>query len=401
MVILSISPYQYLKSSLGAHVKKHMIHGLLATTAAFLISTAPTTYACTDFKIKAKDGTLLNARTMEFGVELKSNFRSSPRGRAFETTTSNNKPGLSWKGKYGYLYIDGFGIDASFDGLNEAGLSFGYLYLPGETTYQTIPDGKDSQAIPYYLLGDWILGNFKSVDEVKQALTNIYVFPKAVPQLGDAILEAHAVVHDASGKSIVIEFYDNKINVTESMGVLTNSPKYNWQITNLRNYLSLSPDNPETITQGGISYSATGLGSGAFGLPGDASPPSRFVKASFMLKYVYPAENKRDLVNLAEHIINNFDLPSGLVRNTDNGKTETDTTQWTVFKDLTHKVVYYHTYNDFTTRSLALDKIDFSENAPLLKMPVSETPHTPVDMTSKFLNSKAPSPTVPASAKPH
>jgi choloylglycine hydrolase len=357
----------------------------LFTIISAAVSVSPLcAQACTDFKLTAKDGTVLITRSMEFGADLQSNLRSSPRERQFATTTPNNKPGLGWKSTYGYLYVDGFTIDAAFDGINETGLSFEYLYLPGETQYQAIPAGKDNQAIPYSNFGDWVLGNFKSVDEVKQALANIYVSNQVIPQIGNAVLPAHAAIHDASGKGIVVEFYNNKINVYDNIGVMTNSPKYDWQVTNLRNYINLSPINPSPVVAGKFTFPSTGQGAGSTGLPGDASPPSRFVKTSFMVNYVYPAKNADEALNTAEHIINNVDLPAGYVRSVENGQTSTDTTQWVVFKDLTHKVMYYRTYNDMTLRQVSMDKVDFSKNAKPLKMPLVMKPYV-MDVTGEFL----------------
>lgn len=343
--------------------------------------------SCTDFRLTAKDGTLLITRSMEFAPDLQSNLRTSTRGRVTSTQTSNNLPGLSWTAKYGYVYVDGFNMDAAFDGMNEAGLTFEYLYLPGETQYQTIPAGKDNQALPYYLFGNWVLANFKTIEEVKQALNEVYISSVIIPQLGDAVLPAHASIYDASGKGIVVEFYDNKANVSDSIGIMTNSPKYSWHITNLRNYLNLSPYNSASITKNGMTYNSVGQGSGSVGLPGDASPPSRFVKMSFMLKYINQPENADALLNMAEHIINNVDLPSGYVRAQDNGQTVTDITQWVVFKDITHKMFYYRTYADLSLRAIAFDKLDFSEKGPLLKMPLVDTPKIR-DVTSTLLGSK-------------
>jgi len=51
-----------------------------------------------------------------------------------------------------------------------------------------------------------VLGNFKSIDEVKQALGSIYVCNQTIPQLGSAILSAHASIRDASGNGIVVNF---------------------------------------------------------------------------------------------------------------------------------------------------------------------------------------------------
>jgi choloylglycine hydrolase len=357
-----------------------------AIALALLALTLPS-FACTDFMLTAKDGTLLISRSMEFGQNLNSNLRTSTRERTFTTTTPNNKPGLSWTAKYGYLYVDGFNVDAVFDGLNEAGLTFEYLYLPSETQYQTIPAGKDNQAVPYASFGDWVLSNFQTVDEVKQALLNIYVSNQVIPQLGNATLPAHASIRDASGKGIVVEFYNEKINVYDNIGVMTNSPKYDWQVTNLRNYINLSPYNPAPIVADGITYSSTGQGTGAVGLPGDASPPSRFVKTAFMLTNVTPVQNATDLVNLAQHIMNNVDIPAGLVRSVDNGQTSVDTTQWVVFKDVTHKMFYYRIYNDMTLRVVEMSKINFGKNAVRLKMPMAGSSYM-MNMTSQFTRSK-------------
>lgn len=365
-------------------MKPFFIPILAAASTCFIL--ANPAKACTDFKLTAKDGTLLITRSMEFGQDLQSNLRSSPRGRSFNTTTPNNKPGLSWTSQYGYLYVDGLGIDVSFDGMNEQGLTFEYLYLPGETQYQAIPKGEDSKALPYSLFGDWVLGNFKTIEEVKKALSTIYVSHQIIPQLGNAELQAHASIYDASGKGIVVEFYDNKINVYDNIGVMTNSPKYNWHVTNLRNYINLSATNPKPLNKNGELYSATGQGTGATGLPGDASPPSRFVKIAFMVANVFPVQNTAELINLAEHIINNVDLPSGYVRANDAGKVATDITQWVVFKDITHKTLYYRTYNDMTLRQIAMGNVDFSANAKAFKMPLLATPYV-MDMTNKFLNS--------------
>lgn len=382
MMILIMKYLGYLGE--GASVNIQFNRLLLASSALYLFSLP--TLACTDFKLTAKDGTLLITRSMEFGQDLQSNVRTSPRGRVVITTTPNNKPGLGWTAKYGYIYIDGFNVDASFDGMNETGLTFEFLYLPGETQYQTIPAGKDKQAIPYSLFGDWVLANFKTIDEVKAALNNVYVSNQVIPQIGNATLPAHASIYDASGKGIVVEFYNEKINVFDNIGIMTNSPKYDWHVTNLRNYINLSAINANAITKNGITYDSVGQGSGAVGLPGDASPPSRFVKIAFMQKNVFMAQNAGDLVNLAEHIINNVDLPSGYVQSVISGQTETDITQWVVFKDITHKMFYYRTYNDMTLRAIALDKLDFSEKAVSLKMPLSGSPYV-MNITDQFLKS--------------
>jgi choloylglycine hydrolase len=134
-------------------------------------------------------------------------------------------------------------------------------------------------------------------------------------------------------------------------------------------------------------FTATGQGAGVRGLPGDASPPSRFVKVAVMKEFVYPPHDASDALNIAQHIINNVDLPAGYTRTKLDSQIYTDRTLWVVFKDLTHKVFYYRTYEDTTLHSVVLSDLDFSENAPQLKMPLKDNQFI-VNVTQKFLQSQ-------------
>jgi choloylglycine hydrolase len=322
---------------------------------------------------------------MEFGTDMKANLRSSPQQRAFNNTAPNGKPGFSWQAKYGYIYLDGLNIDTAIDGINERGLALEALYLPGEAEYQTVPAGQESQAISYVHFGDWILGNFQNVDDIKQALPKMFVYAEKLPGFGDTIFPLHYIINDSSGKSIVVEYVGGKLTIYDNVvGVATNSPTYDWHITNLRNYVNLSPQTPKSVKADGMVFTATGQGSGLFGMPGDPSPPSRFVKTAIMLAAATPADDTLTVLNLAEHIINNVDLPIGYVRDTSNGQTLSDYTQWVVFKDLTHKTLYFRTYGDMTLRSISISKINFAKDAPLLKMPLAR-PASVQDVTDLFL----------------
>lgn len=358
----------------------------LALAFTLLTASLPA-LSCTDFQLKGSDGTILISRSMEFALDLQSNLRSSPRGRSFTTTSPDGKPAMAWKATYGYLYVDGLNQDYAVDGMNEQGLAFEYLYLPGLTQYQTVPPGKNNQSLPYLHLGDWILSSFKTVDEVRTALQDKFIFAQTNAALNNAVFPLHAAIHDASGKGIVVEFVNGNMRIHDFMGIMTNSPTYDWQTTNLRNYVNLSPYDPHPIVANGIAYAATGQGAGAFGLPGDISPPSRFVKMSFLTKNSYPVNNAADLLNLGQHIINNVDIPAGISRALENGKESAETTQWVVFKDLTHKIFYYRTYNDMTLRAVNLDKINFTDKAPTLKMPLVAPPFV-MNMTAAFSNAK-------------
>ncbi len=320
-------------------------------------------FACTDFKLTAKDGSQIIARTMEFSLDLKSDLVTRPRGYSFKTDAPGGKPGMNWESKYGYLYVNALNKYFTVDGMNEQGLAFEYLYLPGETKYQTVPEGKFSQALPYYNFGDWVLGNFKTVAEVREAIKDVYVFEQKINGLGSMVFPLHAAIHDRTGNSIVVEFINGEAVIYDYIGVMTNDPNYNWQISNLRQYLNLTPYNPNPIVIGGVSYGSNGEGSGMLGLPGDISPPSRFVKMATMVKTALPVKDGPAAVNLAEHIINNVDIPAGFVRSKTNGKVSYETTQWSVFKDITNNKLFYHTYDNLSLRMIDLNKIDFSKTS--------------------------------------
>lgn len=344
--------------------------------------------ACTDLHLTAKDGTQLIARSMEFGTNMNSNLRTSLRDRTFVNTTPNGKAGLSWKAQYGYVYLDALNVDVAIEGMNEAGLAFEALYLPGETEYQVVPDGQESQGLAYERFGDWVLANFKTVDEVKNLLPKIFVYAEKMTGFGDMIFPLHYIINDNTGKSIVVEYVGGKMNVYDNtIGVVTNSPTYNWHMTNLRNYVNLSPQFPKPVTVNGVTFAATGQGAGMVGLPGDASPPSRFVKVAVMKTTATDTSDAVGTLNLAQHIMNNVDIPLGFIRDPSNGQVAGDYTQWVVYKDLTHKIFYYKTYGNMNIRAVSLDKLNFASDAQALKMPLEST-QTNQDITEFFTKQK-------------
>lgn len=347
--------------------------------------------ACTDFRLTANDGSIVIARSMEFAIDLKSNLRSSPRGRSFKSTLPNSKAGLAWTAKYGYVYLDGLNVDMAVDGMNEKGLAFEALYLPNIAEYQKIMPNKENQALPYLYIGDWAMSNFATVEEVRAALVKIQVVDAKIPDIGNmgnTILPLHFSFHDASGNSIVVEYVAGKLNIHDNkVGVMTNDPTYDWHITNLNNYIHLEPTNPKPIVIKDMTFIATGQGSGMLGLPGDISPPSRFVKVSVLKAVVQPAANGPSAVNLAEHIINNVDIPFGLAREPANGNYTSEYTQWTVFKDLKSMKFYYKTYLDTSLRAVEMDQINFAANAPMLKMPIETQTEYVNNLTDAFKHS--------------
>ena len=340
---------------------------------ALAFSGAQTAHACTDARIVAEDGSVLTARAMDFssGAPLGSRLVVHPRGGKLGSPAPGGAQGLSWTAKYGYVYMDAFTTDVPVDGLNEAGLGFGALYLPDFAEYETISPANMSKAVSNLQVGAWILSQFATVAEVKAALPGIQVWGEPFAKLGNAVVTLHYVVHDAQGKSVVLEWVGGKLSVYDNtMGVITNSPPYDWQMTNLRNYVNISPDNAKAKTVGGISYAATGQGSGLFGLPGDPTPPSRMVQTVVALHAATKPKDAAGALVLGQKLLNRVDIPTGLARDTSGNS---DMTQWATFRDHGNKVYYYRTYEDMSVQALDLKKLDLSAGLPARRMAITTT----------------------------
>ena len=341
-----------------------------ACLAAGLLLTVPA-LACTDVRLIAADGTPFTVRTMEFAADLQSDAVIMPRGRSF-TSPGPKASGLTWTSKYGYVFMSAYGQPAVTDGLNEKGLGFGALYLPGETEYETVKAGEEGRALSNIQFGAWALGNFATVDEVRDAVKDVRVWAEFVPQLG-SFSPLHYSFHDASGKSLVIEYVGGTVHVYDNkIGVLTNSPTYEWHIQNLRNYVNLTAENAAPVKLGNTTYAGTGQGSGLHGLPGDPTPPSRFVMAAATSYLADKPKDATAALTLAQHLIDRVDIPKGLVRDySQGGKPMGDYTQWTVFRDHANKVYFWRSYDDTGLKSLDLKTVDFSAGQPMRSLPVN------------------------------
>lgn len=342
--------------------------------------------ACTNITLKAQDNAIVTGRTLEFGPLLKSQLMTSNQGREFTNKGPKGKPGLSWRATYGYVYLNGFNQQFALDGMNEKGLSVSVLYLPNYTDYPLFNEEKQATSLPYFLLGDWVLSQFKTTAEVKKALQSIDVFaqPLKIAGYGQVIFPLHTIVTDSTGSSVVIEFNNKAMQVYDNpMGVMTNSPTFDWHLTNLKNYINLTPYASKAITVDGFDYIATGQGSGMLGLPGDTTPPSRFVRMAFLTQTALTVPSATQAVVLTSHILGNVFIPKGFVRGA-KGSDEVETTQWTVIKDLKNKIVYFKSYQYPTLQSIQLSQLDFSAKSPLLKLDVDNPSMLSVDATEAF-----------------
>ena len=319
--------------------------------------------ACTGIRLIAADGTVVHARTLEFGIDLQSDVITVPRGYARTGSTPDGKEGLKWRTKYASLGANGAGLPFIFDGLNERGLAVGSFYFPTTAGFMPYSAADAGKTIAPWEVGSWILENFATIEEVKANIGKITVAEVVFKGWG-FVPPVHYVVNDVSGKSIVIEYVGGKLNVYENpLGVMTNSPAFDWHMTNLRNYLNFSLTNLPPVQLGPIKLTPFGQGSGMLGLPGDFTPPSRFVRAVAFSQSVLPSKTGIDAVLQAFHILNNFDIPKGAAREQekdDHGNIVADYTLWTSVNDLKAKRFYFRTYQNSQIRMVDLTKMNLA-----------------------------------------
>lgn len=215
----------------------------------------------------------------------------------------NGKTGYKWKGKYG---IVGISVqDNSFigEGINEKGLSSGVFFFPGYGELTTFTWEYLEESINDMDTVKWILTKFSTVEEVKKEITKLKIVPiilkNVIPSPKD-----HWRVADKNSENIVIEIINNgEIKIYDnSVGVITNSPSFDWHLTNLNNYMNLTLAKDNGFELGKQNVSPFGVGTGFLGLPGNITPPSRFVRASFYTNNLPILSSNQEGIEQAFHI---------------------------------------------------------------------------------------------------
>ena len=169
----------------------------------------------------------------------------------------------------------------------------------------------------------------------------------------------HYSVVDADGNAIVIEPIDGKLIIHQNtLGVVTNSPEYEWHMTNMRNYINLNPIDPAPLKLGSDTLESLSQGYGLYGLPGDTSSPSRFVRVAFFKSFLPSFKNSDEGVFNAFHVLNNFDIPMGSSEELKGRKKAYDFTQWMSANDLKKGRYYFRTYDDYSIKVIDLKKLD-------------------------------------------
>lgn len=311
---------------------------------------------CTAITLKSNDNHHFLARNYDFTPGSKLMMALAPRNFPYMNKLTKKKI----PSKYAVLGMsvsdEGYFLFA--DGVNEKGLACSILNLPGYTSWnhQAI-EGKEN-ILPYDVTF-WMVANFATVKELKAGLKNLnIVAPLDNP---DALAtQVHWIVSDSTGECIVIEktkdsfrAYNNKV------GVLTNSPTFDWHLINLNRYINISDKQSGEVKWGSQLLAPCSQGFGGLGLPGDYSSPSRFVKASFLRNHVNLDFGSESGILECFHILESVAMLRGIVQDHSN---DCFITLYTSCMCLDTKVYYYSTYNSPQIYAIDMKKENLDGN---------------------------------------
>lgn len=247
------------------------------------------------------------------------------------------------------------GYPLYFDAVNEKGLSMAGLRFAGYAEYKQ--KSKASNDVASFELIPWVLSKCKNAVEAKALLEKISITNEA---FDDALppTPLHWIVADRE-TSIVLEQTKDGLGVYDNpVGVLTNNPTFDIQMFNLRNYLSLSPYEPENNFSDKIELNVYSRGMGAIGLPGDLSSMSRFVKTSFTkLNSVY-GDTEDEIVHHFFHILYSVYQQKGCVRVGDGF----EITNYTSCCNADRGIYYYTTYSNSSIMAVDMHREDLSSS---------------------------------------
>ena len=293
---------------------------------------------CTSLSLGALDGSKFLARTMDFAFELNGRPTFLPENykwiSSFDQAVYTTDYAIMGTGaKYGNNYMVA-------DGFNEYGLAAKYDEKPTE--------GKMNLVAEEFIL--WALGNNKNIDELRENLKEVRLIDSDAGVMGQN-QPLHFIFSDATGATYVLEPEGNGLILEEDkVGVMTNTPNYDWHKTNLANYLGAQQMSFKAKNFG--DQEVIPLGSnGTFRLPGGYTAVDRFVRTAFNRSKTEQPKNAKQAVNTILHILDSVTIPRG-VNLKDNG--DPSYTQYQTVLDLTNKVMYFVPYGNRTVYSVKM-----------------------------------------------
>lgn len=234
--------------------------------------------------------------------------------------------------------MDGYPL--YYDAVNEKGLGMAGLNFVGNAHYGSCLPGKDN--IAQFELIPWVLGQCDSVKQARELLGNLRLIDLPFSD-GLSPAQLHWILGDRREVITVevtwegLRIYDNPV------GVLTNNPPFPQQMQRLRDFMGLSPREPQNRFSDALDLTPYSRGMGALGLPGDLSSQSRFVRVAFVRMNSRSGGTVPESVNQFFHILGSVEQQRGCC---ELASGDYEVTLYTGCCDADTGIYYYTTYGN-------------------------------------------------------
>ena len=240
-----------------------------------------------------------------------------------------------------------------FDALNEKGLCVAALNFKDNAFYNNNSDNLEN--IASYELVLYILGHCDSTKKAAEMLKNLNITNDDF-NADFSASPLHWIISDKRS-SITVESVKEGLKIyNNTIGVLTNNPPFSFHLENIRQYMSLSNEQPKNYFSSNIVLTPNSYGFGAIGLPGDMSSVSRFIRAAFIKENALCFEQKDININQFFHILSSVSQIKGITKNKD----EYEYTIYSSCCDCEKGVYYYKTYDSNKIYAVSLQNEDLS-----------------------------------------
>lgn len=252
-----------------------------------------------------------------------------------------------------------------YDAVNEKGLCVAGLNFVGNAFYRNIDKKKDN--IAQFELIPWILSQCADLIEACSLLKNINITNTSFNDMFP-VSPLHWIISDKSG-SITLESVKDGIKIYDNpVGVLTNNPPFDMQMSVLNNYIGLSPKSPENTFSSRLDLKTYSRGMGAMGLPGDLSSQSRFVRTAFVKMNSRSGDGENESVSQFFHILNSVDQQRGCC---DLGNGKYEITIYTSCCNADKGIYYYTTYDNHRITAVDMNKENLNSDKLIRFSPIT------------------------------
>ena len=313
---------------------------------------------CTAFTLKSQQGEAFFGRNMDFSHDIDPHLYIVPKNFEWDNVLSMGKICNTYR----FIGIgqEMDGILAFFDGVNEMGFAAATLYFAGYAKYDTLSEPESMEQVASFDFLHYILGRCADIDDLRQLVDNLSIvgFEDPVTQ---TVAPLHWMAVDRSGECVTIELTDRGMEViTNPIGVMANSPDLRWHMTNLRNYIGVTPYQSEEACWGNVRLTPFGQAGGTQLLPGGFTSPERFVRTAYLKSFIPTPQTRMEAVISCFHVIESVTIPKGAVITS---RDTYDYTKYTAFINTATCEYFFKTYDNIQvgTASLFENCIQFPE----------------------------------------